>query len=167
MQRDLFWPHDRGRHAAQRLTYSPGDGHAMSRTFHRELGAAPADIAEAGAQLSAWLVEESIPESAALLARLTLDELASNVAKYGGGRLDELSIRFRCSVDCGRLVIDVDDNARPFDPRDAPSPDLDAPLDERRPGGLGLHLLRRLSNSFRYERRDGRNCVTLVADFPA
>lgn len=45
----------------------------------------------------------------------------------------------------------------PFDPREAPAPDLNSALDERDIGGLGLHLLRTLAEGLDYERRDGAN----------
>jgi anti-sigma regulatory factor (Ser/Thr protein kinase) len=40
-------------------------------------------------------------------------------------------------------------------------PNLDAPLEDRTVGGLGLHLLRSLSDEARYERRNDNNVIRL------
>ena len=41
-------------------------------------------------------------------------------------------------------------------------PDIDAPIEERPIGGLGVHFVRVLMDGFRYRRSDGRNIVTLT-----
>jgi len=68
------------------------------------------------------------------------------------------------SVDASseRVVVTIEDQAPPFDPVSTTAPDLGAPLDEWRPGGLGLHLVRRLVDDVRYESRPDGNCLTLV-----
>jgi len=56
----------------------------------------------------------------------------------------------------------VSDDGVPFHPLAMPSPDTTRPLDEREPGGLGIHLVRSLATETSYARRDGRNVVSLV-----
>ena len=59
------------------------------------------------------------------------------------------------------LEAEVEDDGRPFDPLGVPAPDLQAPLPERRVGGLGIHFVRRLMSEVRYARVDGRNRLVL------
>ncbi len=61
----------------------------------------------------------------------------------------------------GRLVVEIVDQGPAFDPTAAPDPDVAAPLDERQEGGLGLLLIRRMTDAFGYRRDGGRNVVTL------
>jgi len=61
-----------------------------------------------------------------------------------------------------RLVVEIADKGAPFDPTAAPEPDVAAPLEERAPGGLGLLLIRRMTDEFRYRREEDRNVVTLA-----
>lgn len=129
------------------------------RTWERTLGATRESIAEAGEELAAWLHAERIGETAALLARLALEELATNAATHGGGAR---VVRVECRATPEELLVVVEDDGLAFDPRLAPSPDLDVPPEDRSPGGLGIHLLRELSDRFDYERSDGRNRVTLA-----
>ena len=48
----------------------------------------------------------------------------------------------------------------------APAPDLDRPIEERRPGGLGLHFIRGLTRDLRFEHVDGTTIVTAVLEVP-
>jgi anti-sigma regulatory factor (Ser/Thr protein kinase) len=62
--------------------------------------------------------------------------------------------------------VTITDRAPPFDPKDAPMPRLDAPANERRPGGLGWHLIRELVDRIDYESDEARgNRLTLVKRF--
>ena len=62
----------------------------------------------------------------------------------------------------GAATAVVRDDARPFDPTGAAAPDLDAALDDRAVGGLGIHLVQSMMDEVGYARRDGRNVTTLV-----
>jgi serine/threonine-protein kinase RsbW len=45
----------------------------------------------------------------------------------------------------------VDRDVEPFDPTRGPAVDVEAPIDAREPGGLGVHLIRRMADSVEYE----------------
>jgi serine/threonine-protein kinase RsbW len=72
---------------------------------------------------------------------LAVDEAATNVIVHGyRGRQGTIEIEVaREAMD---VVVRVRDNAPPFDPTGAPSPDVTRPLEERLPGGLGIYLIR-------------------------
>ena len=61
----------------------------------------------------------------------------------------------------GHVTATVVDDGSAFDPREAPLPDLDAPLEERQAGGLGMHLVRETMDEIDYRREDGRNVLTV------
>ena len=71
---------------------------------------------------------------------LVLDELFTNIIRYGydDNRAHEIVIRFKGDHDSVR--ISIEDDARHFNPLLAPEVDVDAPASERRIGGLGIHL---------------------------
>ena len=51
-----------------------------------------------------------------------------------------------------------------FDPTSAASVDIDAPLDERTPGGLGLYLVMKMVDSIHYEYRNRQSKITFIVD---
>ena len=62
------------------------------------------------------------------------------------------------------MTIEMVDDGKPFDPlTEAPVPDVNAPMDERPIGGLGVFLVRKLMDELTYRREEGRNHLTLVA----
>ncbi len=105
-------------------------------------------------------------EDAAYVAILAVEELVSNCIKYGYDDTAPHEIDVALSVDDSALTVTIVDDGHPFDPVQAPPPDLTLPIEQRPIGGLGLHLLRTLSSEMRYERRGDTNRITLVARLP-
>ena len=119
-------------------------------------------IAPANAAATTWLEANRVPPAATVLANLAIEELVTNCIKYGYSDSNEHLIDVAMMVADGQLIMYVTDDGRPFNPLEAPVPDLSLPLEERPIGGLGLHLLRTMSDSMTYERRGNLNCLTLV-----
>ena len=93
---------------------------------------------------------------------LVLEEAVTNVINYGFADLPPPHvIRVRLEIGRERIVAEVVDNGRPFDPLARPDPDLLRPLEERQPGGLGIHLMRRMTDRIEY-RRNGRDNYLLL-----
>jgi serine/threonine-protein kinase RsbW len=94
--------------------------------------------------------------------QLAVDEICSNVILHGyDGHCGEIEVTVeRCEA--GVQVI-VRDRASAFDPQSVPIPDIDAPLQERPMGGLGLFLVRQLMDEVRFEFESEKgNSVTMV-----
>ena len=99
---------------------------------------------------------------------LALDEVLTNVVAYAfadGLRHEiEVAIEFRD----GRIAATVSDDGAPFDPLSQPPPDVHAAVEDRKIGGLGIHLLRSLTHAVEYRRESGRNrlAFTVLLDAP-
>ncbi|MDQ1318424.1 MAG: serine/threonine-protein kinase RsbW [Candidatus Poribacteria bacterium] len=73
------------------------------------------------------------------------------------------NIEITCSDRKGKgLAIEIVDWGVPFDPMSMPEPDIDAPMDDRRIGGLGIYMMRKLMDEVNYERMENQNILTLV-----
>jgi anti-sigma regulatory factor (Ser/Thr protein kinase) len=93
---------------------------------------------------------------------LILDELVINVIKYAFRDAKPHTIDVRLALNGRRLTMTIEDDGREFDPTTAPAPVLDIPIEERPIGGLGIHIVRTLSDSVTYRREHGRNILTVV-----
>ena len=113
-------------------------------------------------QAESWLAGQKVSFEGMYLASLTIEELVTNCIKYGYDNPNGHTIDMVFSVDGRVLTIEVIDDGNPFNPLEAPKPDLSSPIENRKVGGLGLHLLRELSDEASYERRDGTNRLTLL-----
>ena len=96
-------------------------------------------------------------------ARLTLEEIVVNIIVHGYGKeaASDAPIEIEMDVVADLLSMQVKDQARPFNPVDAPEPDLDVPFEDREIGGLGIVIVRRLIDSVDYSHEDGRNVLTM------
>ncbi len=94
--------------------------------------------------------------------KLALEEIAVNVINHGygqGGSAFEVDI----TSEPAALTIRITDEAKEFNPlTSSPAADVDASVDDRRVGGLGVHLVRTMMDEMHYERADGQNRLTLV-----
>jgi anti-sigma regulatory factor (Ser/Thr protein kinase) len=106
----------------------------------------------------AFVEEQGLPERAAWPFKVALDEVLSNITKYGragAGPTPSVEVLLRLTAD--DLEVEVRDDTRPFNPLDVPAPDMTLPVEARPVGGLGIFLVRKLMDAVEYEWTGGRN----------
>lgn len=107
--------------------------------------------------------EEDWPPDVSYAVVLALEEVATNVVRHGGGEEGTSEIEVEVISTDEEVRVEVRDSGKPFDPfHDAPEPDIDATLEDRQIGGLGVHFVKVLMDEASYRREDGRNHVTMV-----
>ncbi len=92
---------------------------------------------------------------------LIVEELFTNMVKYntGGGH----PIRVRMKVENGSLRIElVDEDVDAWDPTQVPNVRVDRLIEARKPGGLGLHLVRSIADELKYDYKNRRMTVTVI-----
>jgi anti-sigma regulatory factor (Ser/Thr protein kinase) len=103
--------------------------------------------------------------------RLVLDEIVVNIVAHGyedAGDTDRHDIHILLELDDRDLLtIRVTDDAREYDPRNAPAPRFDLPIEERRRGGFGVHIVKAIMDTIDYRRVDGQNVLTLTKQLSA
>jgi serine/threonine-protein kinase RsbW len=103
----------------------------------------------------------AVSEQDAHSLRLAIEEVVSNVLQHGyGGMPRPVNVSLEIMLP-GRVRAVVTDRAPPFNPLSRPEVDTALPLDKRTIGGLGVHLVKKLMDATRYERRDGQNMLTM------
>jgi len=81
---------------------------------------------------------------------LALEELFTNMVKYSTTTDAAVQVEI-VAIEDGVEVTLTDYDVEPFDVTQAPDVDITLPIEQRRPGGLGLHLIRRLLDSIEYD----------------
>ena len=109
-----------------------------------------------------FLEEHQAGLEAVFAANLAIEELVTNIIKYGydDEAAHEISVYIAKNADT--ILIRICDDGHEFNPFDQPEPDTTLPAEEREIGGLGIHFVRNMLDSFDYRREDGWNIVTIT-----
>lgn len=95
--------------------------------------------------------------------QLATDEAASNIIEHAYEGVSDGVLDLSCGVDKEAIRIVLIDYGDPFDPSAIPMPDLKADLSDRKIGGLGIFLMRKLMDEVQYEPRDDKsNVLTMI-----
>ncbi len=134
----------------------------MERTLiEREFDADDRQLHEVLAFLTDELERRSVGMKHIMALSLALEEAFVNIAHYAyEGRQGRVNIGL-CFED-DRVSITLKDQGMAFDPLSMDDPDINAGVEERKIGGLGIYMIKKSTDSCSYERVDGYNILTLT-----
>jgi len=93
---------------------------------------------------------------------LAIDEILANIISHAYGDDARHLITVQLTLDAAAIHVGVEDDGRPFNPLTWPPPNLEAPIERRPVGGLGLHIARSVVDSIEYRRVGALNVLTLT-----
>ncbi|MGN0807836.1 MAG: SpoIIE family protein phosphatase [Candidatus Coproplasma sp.] len=115
-------------------------------------------IETAHANAEKFVGENNIPPSVANKLYIAIDEIYSNIVYYSGASKAEMQI----GLSDGKVTLIFKDNGKPFNPLNAPEPDITKSSDEREIGGLGIFMVKKTCLTLDYCYENGNNVVTVV-----
>jgi anti-sigma regulatory factor (Ser/Thr protein kinase) len=143
----------------------PAHRFAMNPSDQRDFPARMAMLAETAAFVEGFCVRHGVGRDDALRLTLIVEELFTNTVTHGFGGDSDALIGVHLTRAPDHVEVRYEDRAAPHDPvgrmRSSPA-SLDAPLEMRPVGGLGIHLVGQLSASVRYAYEHGMNRLWLV-----
>jgi len=112
------------------------------------------------------LDEKDCPLKVRLQIDLALEEMYINIANYAyTPKIGEMELRVAFDEAGRELTMVLIDSGIPYDPLAKKDPDVTLSAEKRKIGGLGIYLVKKTMDSMMYERRDGRNIVTMKKKF--
>ena len=108
-----------------------------------------------------------VPDEIVLDLKLAVDEACTNIITHGYQGMDPGSIMLSFRIEPDRILVEITDFGHAFEPAAAPQPDLDAALDDRELGGLGLFLIYQTMDNIDYQATEAGNCLTFTKYYPA
>ena len=127
----------------------------------REFSALEQTLEELFSFLGDLFAAHRVDDATAFKVSLAAEELFTNMVRHNVGGRDSICLEVEITGDQIGLRL-IDEDVEPFDAADVPAPNLDLPAEERRPGGLGLHLVRSVVDQITYDYEDRRLTVSVV-----
>ena len=132
----------------------------MNSSDQRTFPARMAMLAETAAFVETFCNRAGVARDDALRLTLIVEELFTNTVEHGHRGDSDAPVQVALGVRDDALLLRFEDGAPAFDPRPqmaTPPASLDAPVETRPLGGLGMHLVARLARDVRYAYEGGRN----------
>ena len=126
-----------------------------------EVPAAAENLSVLQAFLEDFWQAARLPPEAQFAFSLGLEEVFVNVVTHGIAQSGASEVFVTLTADDASIELTLRDDTRAFNPLDLPAPDLEAALEERALGGLGVHLVRTLMDEVSYRRVGDQNQLTL------
>jgi len=98
---------------------------------------------------------------------ICLDELFTNTVLYGFKDDREHKIKFTLQADDNILIVGIEDDGVPFNPLEKKAIEFPADVMSAQIGGLGIHITRKLVDEMSYERKRGKNRLTIKKSIQA
>jgi serine/threonine-protein kinase RsbW len=133
----------------------------MEMSFELTLKAEINEIPRVSAALERVMQVHSFSKEEILDTQLAVEEAVTNIIVHGyEGHSGEIHIT--CQVTRGIMEIQVEDTAPLFNPLSVPNPDVTADIQDRRLGGLGIFLIRRVMDDVIYRNEREKNILVLI-----
>lgn len=142
---------------------APKRGEPLSLLLQNELS----EVERLHLELTEYCTRENVPEEALGRMRLAMEEVIVNIMRYAFEDAVARPIRVKITRHPDRLEALIEDTGHAFNPLAVAAPDLTKPLDRRRIGGLGLHLVKSMVDDVDYCRTKVMNHITLTIKLPA
>ena len=101
----------------------------------------------------------NVPDETVFELKLAVDEACTNVIEHGYQGMDPGSIILSFRVEPDRVLVQITDFGHVFEPASAPQPDLEAALEDRPLGGMGLYLIYKTMDNIDYQSSEDGNTL--------
>lgn len=120
------------------------------------------EISRLSVELESFVEKEGLPLKTGLNLNLVLEELITNTILYGYENDKEHLIKVSIERDGDTLKVSLEDDGVAFNPLEKEPPKMSSELDDLTPGGLGIHLVKNLTDKLEYQRKDGKNILKMA-----
>lgn len=124
------------------------------------------ELSNVTAFVESELEKADCPMKTQMSISVCVEEVFVNIAHYAyPDKVGTAEVRVDVSPDEKSVVICFLDNGIPFDPLNKTEPDVSLPVEQREIGGLGIFMVKKLSDELSYEYADGWNVLTMKKFF--
>lgn len=113
-------------------------------------------------EIESFCERNDVPVSKLFSIQLIIEELVTNIVKYGQGDGNKGTIEVKVKIEGQQIRLIISDDTTAFNPLDQEEANPKLTLKERQVGGLGLFLVRKKVKALSYEHQNGFNVLIAV-----
>ena len=129
----------------------------MQKAFSRDIQALD-DVFDF---LDTFIALHRLNDSVAFTIKFAVEEIFTNMVKYNSEGTNDIAIALQVDGEKATVRL-VDFEAIPFDITKAESVNANLPIEKRKPGGLGIHLVKTMVDSVNFDHAENRSTITLT-----
>ncbi len=108
-----------------------------------------------------FLLDEAVEPAVRFPVHFVMEELFTNMVKYQPENANDILLAVNAAK--GGVTVSLTDyDVDAFDVTRDRQVDIEAPIEDRTPGGLGLHLIHKMVDSLHYDYADRQSTVTFT-----
>ena len=137
----------------------------MSQRFQITRAAELESLQEFRAFITVCCAKFNVPDETVLDLKLAVDEACTNIITHGYQGMDPGSVILSFRIEPARILVQITDFGHAFEPEETPMPDVQAALEDRELGGLGLFLIYQTMDNIAYHSSIEGNTLTFTKFF--
>ena len=112
--------------------------------------------------LAVFAESQGLSKQNILKINLCIEECITNIISHGYQDNEEHWIEITLTSEDEKFIVCIEDDGIPYNPTEAAAPDLESTLEERKVGGLGVHLMKHFIDNISYQRRSNKNVLVMT-----
>ncbi len=108
----------------------------------------------------------NLPPAMVMQLNLAMEEAFTNVVNYAYDDDEPHTVEIIFTKKGHELLITIIDDGQPYDPTAKEDPDIQLPAEERKIGGLGIFLIKKVMDKVAYRRENNKNKLFLTKTIP-
>ncbi|MDD5677452.1 MAG: ATP-binding protein [Kiritimatiellae bacterium] len=133
----------------------------MSDSLSQTIGNTLESLSPLTTEVNRFMEQHALSHEAIFRVNLAIEEIVTNIIKYGYDDTAPHAITVALDLFPDTIRLRLKDDGHPFNPLHTPEPDIYVPLDQRKVGGLGLHLVREIVDRIVYRRENDANILEI------
>lgn len=122
----------------------------------------PAELNGFCGHLEAFAQAQGLSKKNILTITLCIEECITNIISHGYQDNEEHWIGITLTSEDKKFIVCIEDDGISYNPTETAAPDLASPVEEKKIGGLGVHLMRHFMDDIVYQRHNNKNVLVMT-----
>ena len=133
----------------------------MNKVLKIQISNQLSEIRKIRKELDKFYNFHNLPAKITNVIDMAVEEIITNLISYAYEDNYKHEINIQLSLTNVEIILEINDDGRPFNPLEKSIPDTSSSIEDRPIGGLGIHIVKKLMDSVDYKYKGNRNCLIM------